>query len=49
MVPLFITTGERIRIDTRTDSYLGREWILAVIHHSSFVIPCPQTMPYVIR
>jgi elongation factor P len=25
MVPLFITTGERIRIDTRTDSYLGRE------------------------
>jgi len=25
MVPLFISTGERIRIDTRTDSYLGRE------------------------
>jgi len=25
MVPLFITTGERIRIDTRTDSYQGRE------------------------
>ncbi len=25
MVPLFITTGERIKIDTRTDSYLGRE------------------------
>lgn len=25
MVPLFITIGERIRIDTRTDSYLGRE------------------------
>jgi elongation factor P len=25
MVPLFITTGERIRIDTRSDSYLGRE------------------------
>ncbi|MFB2919190.1 MULTISPECIES: elongation factor P [Aerosakkonema] len=25
MVPLFISVGERIRIDTRTDSYLGRE------------------------
>jgi elongation factor P len=25
MVPLFITTGERIKVDTRTDSYLGRE------------------------
>lgn len=25
MVPLFIKVGERIRIDTRTDSYLGRE------------------------
>jgi len=25
MVPLFITTGERIKIDTRTDAYLGRE------------------------
>ncbi|MDF5722737.1 MAG: elongation factor P [Rhizonema sp. PD37] len=25
MVPLFISQGERIRIDTRTDSYLGRE------------------------
>lgn len=25
MVPLFITTGERIRIDTRSDSYQGRE------------------------
>jgi len=24
-VPLFINTGERIRVDTRTDSYLGRE------------------------
>ncbi len=24
-VPLFIKVGERIRIDTRTDSYLGRE------------------------
>lgn len=24
MVPLFISTGERIRIDTRNDSYLGR-------------------------
>ncbi|MGE5659296.1 MAG: elongation factor P [Actinomycetota bacterium] len=24
-VPLFISIGERIRIDTRTDSYLGRE------------------------
>jgi len=25
MVPLFITTGERIKIDTRTDTYQGRE------------------------
>ncbi|MCL1469196.1 elongation factor P [Argonema antarcticum] len=25
MVPLFISVGERIRIDTRTDSYMGRE------------------------
>ena len=25
MVPLFISQGERIRIDTRNDSYLGRE------------------------
>lgn len=25
LVPLFITTGERIRIDTRNDTYLGRE------------------------
>lgn len=25
MVPLFITQGERIRIDTRDDKYLGRE------------------------
>ncbi|QNP30718.1 elongation factor P [Cylindrospermopsis curvispora] len=25
MVPLFITTGERIKIDTREDKYLGRE------------------------
>jgi elongation factor P len=25
MVPLFISTGERIKVDTRTDSYLGRE------------------------
>jgi len=25
MVPLFITIGERIKIDTRDDSYLGRE------------------------
>jgi len=24
-VPLFISVGERIRIDTRTDTYLGRE------------------------
>jgi len=24
-VPLFITTGERVKIDTRTDTYLGRE------------------------
>jgi elongation factor P len=25
MVPLFISIGERIKIDTRNDSYLGRE------------------------
>jgi len=25
MVPLFISVGERIKIDTRDDSYLGRE------------------------
>lgn len=25
MVPLFITTGEKIKIDTRNDTYLGRE------------------------
>ncbi|MBD2460705.1 elongation factor P [Oscillatoria sp. FACHB-1407] len=25
MVPLFISVGERIKIDTRTDTYLGRE------------------------
>jgi elongation factor P len=25
MVPLFITIGEKIKIDTRTDTYLGRE------------------------
>ncbi|MBW4649123.1 MAG: elongation factor P [Kastovskya adunca ATA6-11-RM4] len=25
MVPLFISIGERIKIDTRSDSYLGRE------------------------
>lgn len=25
MVPLFISKGERIKIDTRNDSYLGRE------------------------
>jgi elongation factor P len=25
MVPLFITVGERIKIDTRNDSYLGRD------------------------
>jgi elongation factor P len=25
MVPLFITIGEKIRVDTRSDSYLGRE------------------------
>ena len=25
MVPLFISTGERIKIDTRSDKYLGRE------------------------
>lgn len=25
MVPLFITIGEKIKIDTRTDSYIGRE------------------------
>jgi elongation factor P len=25
MVPLFISVGERIKVDTRNDSYLGRE------------------------
>jgi elongation factor P len=25
MVPLFISVGERIKIDTRNDSYLGRD------------------------
>jgi elongation factor P len=25
MVPLFISQGEKIKIDTRNDSYLGRE------------------------
>jgi len=25
MVPLFISNGERIRVDTREDKYLGRE------------------------
>ncbi|HIK45041.1 MAG TPA: elongation factor P [Leptolyngbyaceae cyanobacterium M65_K2018_010] len=25
MVPLFISVGDRIKVDTRTDSYLGRE------------------------
>jgi len=25
MVPLFISVGEMIKIDTRNDSYLGRE------------------------
>jgi elongation factor P len=25
MVPLFISIGERIKIDTRNDTYLGRE------------------------
>jgi elongation factor P len=25
MVPLFISVGEKIKIDTRSDSYLGRE------------------------
>jgi elongation factor P len=25
MVPLFISIGERIKVDTRTDAYLGRE------------------------
>lgn len=25
MVPLFISTGERLRIDTRNDTYLGRD------------------------
>lgn len=25
MVPLFISVGEKIKIDTRTDTYLGRE------------------------
>ncbi|AFY73143.1 translation elongation factor P [Synechococcus sp. PCC 7502] len=25
MVPLFISTGEKIKVDTRTDTYLGRD------------------------
>ena len=25
MVPLFISVGEKIKVDTRNDSYLGRE------------------------
>jgi len=25
MVPLFISVGEMIKVDTRNDSYLGRE------------------------
>jgi elongation factor P len=25
MVPLFLSIGEKIKIDTRNDSYLGRE------------------------
>jgi len=25
MVPLFISEGEKIKIDTRDDSYIGRE------------------------
>ena len=25
MVPLFISIGEKIKVDTRNDSYLGRE------------------------
>jgi elongation factor P len=25
MVPLFISVGERIKVDTRNDTYLGRE------------------------
>jgi len=24
-VPLFLSIGEKIKVDTRTDSYLGRE------------------------
>ena len=25
MVPLFLSVGEKIKVDTRSDSYLGRE------------------------
>jgi elongation factor P len=25
MVPLFLSIGERIKVDTRNDSYLGRD------------------------
>jgi elongation factor P len=25
MVPLFISIGDKIKVDTRSDSYLGRE------------------------
>jgi elongation factor P len=25
MVPLFISIGDKIKVDTRTDTYLGRE------------------------
>jgi elongation factor P len=25
MVPLFVSIGDRVKIDTRSDSYLGRE------------------------
>jgi elongation factor P len=25
MVPLFLSIGEKIKVDTRNDSYLGRE------------------------
>ena len=30
MVPLFISVGEMIKVDTRNDSYLGREKLMAM-------------------
>ena len=41
MVPLFISIGEKIRVDTRNDSYLGRETPVSYTH---LTLP---TTPYV--